>query len=295
VDEGARLSDLIRSLGLALVGTMHPKMLWLSFRPFLIVSIFWGIVIWLIWSPALEILRTFLTASIFTSWIQSGLEYVGFDEARAWIAPLFLVILLIPIIAISLLVFIAFSTVPAVVDSVVKQKAYEGIMRIKGGSLVGSFFYTLWSALICLALVMLTLPVWWIPPLFAILPPLLWGWLTMRLMAYDVLLDHATAEERNQLLEEHRWTLLGMGVVAGLIGAVPTFFWATSVLALVLFPFVSFVALWIYSLIFIFSALWFSHFLLYALKQLRQKEQLNTIDTSATLIANSSNSGLIDG
>jgi len=289
------LSDLIRSLGLALVGTMHPKMLWLSFRPFLIVSIFWGVVIWLIWSPALEMLRTFLTASIFTSWIQSGLEYVGFDEARAWIAPLFLVILLIPIIAISLLVFIAFSTVPAVVDSVVKQKAYEGLDRIKGGSFIGSFFYTLWSALICLALVMLTLPVWWIPPLFAILPPLLWGWLTMRLMAYDVLLDHATSEERNQLLEEHRWTLLGMGVVAGMIGAVPTFFWATSVLALVLFPFVSFVALWIYSLIFIFSALWFSHFLLHALKQLRQKEHKNTIDTSATLITNPSNPGVIDG
>lgn len=289
------MSDLIRSLGLALVGTMHPKMLWLSFRPFLIVSIFWGVVIWLIWSPALEMLRTFLTASIFTSWIQSGLEYVGFDEARAWIAPLFLVILLIPIIAISLLVFIAFSTVPAVVDSVVKQKAYEGLDRIKGGSFIGSFFYTLWSALICLALVMLTLPVWWIPPLFAILPPLLWGWLTMRLMAYDVLLDHATPEERNQLLEEHRWTLLGMGVVAGMIGAVPTFFWATSVLALVLFPFVSFVALWIYSLIFIFSALWFSHFLLHALKQLRQKEHKNTIDTSATLITNPSNPGVIDG
>ena len=289
------MSDLIRSLGLALVGTMHPKMLWLSFRPFLIVSIFWGVVIWLIWSPALEMLRTFLTASIFTSWIQSGLEYVGFDEARAWIAPLFLVILLIPIIAISLLVFIAFSTVPAVVDSVAKQKAYEGIMRIKDGSFIGSFFYTLWSALICLALVMLTLPVWWIPPLFAILPPLLWGWLTMRLMAYDVLLDHATPDERNQLLEEHRWTLLGMGVVAGMIGAVPTFFWATSVLALVLFPFVSFVALWIYSLIFIFSALWFSHFLLHALKQLRQKEHMNTIDTSATLITNPSNPGVIDG
>ena len=289
------MSDLIRSLGLALVGTMHPKMLWLSFRPFLIVSIFWGIVIWLIWSPALEMLRTFLTASIFTSWIQSGLEYVGFDEARAWIAPLFLVILLIPIIAISLLVFIAFSTVPAVVDSVVKQKAYEGLVRIKGGSFVGSFFYTLWSALICLALVMLTLPVWWIPPLFAILPQLLWGWLTMRLMAYDVLLDHATPDERNQLLEEHRWTLLGMGVVAGMIGAVPTFFWATSVLALVLFPFVSFVALWIYSLIFIFSALWFSHFLLHALKQLRQKEHMNTVDTSATLITNPSNPGVIDG
>jgi hypothetical protein len=292
------LADLIRSLGLALVGTMHPKMLWLSFRPFLIVSIFWGCVIWLIWSPALEILRNFLTTSIFTSWIQNGLEFVGFDQARAWVAPLFLVILLIPIIAISLLVFIAFSTVPAVVDSVVKQNAYKDLARVPGGSFVGSFFYTLWSAFLCLALVMLTLPVWWIPPLFAIFPPLLWGWLTMRLMAYDVLLNHASSEERNQLLEEHRWTLLGMGVIAGMIGAVPTFFWATSVFALVLFPFVSFVALWIYSLIFIFSALWFSHFLLNALKKLREKQSSNTIDEPGTLLANQESStrpGVIDG
>ena len=120
----------------------------------------------------------------------------------------------------------------------------------------------------------------------------------MRLMAYDVLLNHASSEERNQLLEEHRWTLLGIGVIAGMIGAVPTFFWATSVFALVLFPFVSFVALWIYSLIFIFSALWFSHFLLNALKQLREKQQSNTIDEPGVLLANQESStrpGVIDG
>lgn len=290
------MGEVIRSLGLALVGTMHPKMLWLSFRPFLIVSIFWACIIWLIWSPALEILRTFLTASIFTSWIQNGLELVSFDDARAWIAPLFLVILLIPLIAISLLVFIAFSTVPAVVEGVVKQGAYKDLARLHGGSFVGSFFYTLWSVLICLALVFLTLPVWWIPPLFAIFPPLLWGWLTMRLMSYDVLINHASSEERQQLLETHRWTLFGMGIVAGMIGAVPTFFWATSVLALVLFPFVSFVALWIYSIIFIFAALWFSHYLLSALKQLRA--QAIIIDAPAAPIVEQTNHthrGAIDG
>jgi len=34
---------------------------------------------------------------------------------------------------------------------------------------------------------------------------------------------------------------------------------------------------------------------LHALKQLRQKEHKNTIDTSATLITNPSNPGVIDG
>ncbi len=278
------MQQVFKSFGLALVGVMHPKMLWLSLRPFLIVSVFWGALIWLTWTPALEMLSTFLTASIFTSWIADGLIWAGFESARAWIAPLFFVMLLIPLISISLLVFIAMTTVPTIVKVVTRQYAYEDIAKKKGGSLFGSFVYTLWSALICLALVMLTLPVWWIPPLVAVLPPLLWGWLTMRLMSYDVLALHATAEERDTLLHQHRWPLLAMGIVSGMLGAVPTFFWATSVLALVLFPIVSFVALWIYSLIFVFAALWFTHYLFEALKELRSKELDRSLNIEARVI-----------
>jgi uncharacterized membrane protein HdeD (DUF308 family) len=88
----------------------------------------------------------------------------------------------------------------------------------------------------------------------------------MKLMAYDVLAKHASAEERDALMQQHRWNLLAMGVVSGLLGAIPTFFWATSVFTFVFFPFVSFLVLWIYSLVFVFSALWFAHYLLDALR-----------------------------
>ena len=266
------LQQVFKSFGMALVGSMHPRMLWLSLRPFLIVSVLWGVLIWLTWTPALEALSIFLTTSIFTSWIQEGLIWAGFENARAWIAPLFFVMLIIPLITISLLVFIAFSTVPAIVKIASRQSQFQDLECKRGGGFFGSLIYSLWSALICLVLVMLTLPVWWVPPLVAVLPPLLWGWLTMRLMSYDVLAKHASAEERDLLLQKYRWPLLCMGIASGMLGAVPTFFWATSALALVLFPIVSFVALWIYSLIFVFAALWFSYFLLDALKQLRDEE-----------------------
>ena len=278
------LPQVLKSFGLALVGTMHPRMLWLSMRPFLIVSILWGCLIWLTWTPALELLSIFLTTSMFTSWIQDGLIWAGFENARAWIAPLFFVMLIIPLITISLLVFIAFSTVPAIVNIVAKQAAYQDLDYKRGGGFFGSLVYTLWSALICLALVLLTLPVWWVPPLVAVLPPLLWGWLTMRLMSYDVLANHASSEERDVLLEKYRWPLLTMGIVSGMLGAVPTFFWATSALALILFPIVSFVALWIYSLIFVFAALWFSHFLLDALKELRQEELAKSLTIESRVV-----------
>ncbi|QWD46650.1 EI24 domain-containing protein [Polynucleobacter paneuropaeus] len=266
------VQQVVRAFGLALVGTMHPRMLWLSLRPFFIISVFWGCLIWLTWTPSLAMLSSFLTNSIFTNWIQNGLIWAGFDNARAWIAPFFFVMMIIPLIAISLLVLIAFTTVPAIVNSLCKQSLYSDLQSKRGGSLIGSLFYTFWSAFICLVLVMLTLPVWWIPPLFAILPPLFWGWLTMRLMSYDVLAGHASSEERDILIQQNRWSLLVMGIACGMLGAVPTFFWATSALALVLFPIVSFVALWIYSLIFVFAGLWFSHFLLEALQNLRKDE-----------------------
>lgn len=278
------MQQVFKSFGLALVGTMHPRMLWLSLRPFLIVSILWGSLIWLTWTPALEMLSIFLTTSIFTSWIQDGLIWAGFENARAWIAPLFFVMLLIPLISISLLVFIAFTTVPTIVKAVTRQHTYQDLEQKKGGGFFGSLIYTIWSALICLALVMLTLPVWWVPPLVAVLPPLLWGWLTMRLMSYDILAQHATSQERDTLLQRHRWPLLAMGIFSGMLGAVPTFFWATSALALVLFPIVSFVALWIYSLIFVFAALWFTHYLLEALKELRREALDQSLNIEARVI-----------
>ncbi len=278
-------SGVLRALGLALVGSMHPRMLWLSFRPFLIVAFFWGVLLWFVWSPALDYLRIFLSASIFTSWIEHALAWLGIEGSQTWLAPLFFIMLLMPIAAISLLVTIAFSTVPAIVNSVAEQAAYAKLAIHLDASFFGSFFgslvYTIWSSLICLVLVFLSLPVWWIPPLFAILPPLLWGWLTMRLMTYDVLAKHATTAERNTLLEKYRWSLLIMGILAGLLGVVPSFFWATSVLALVLFPFVSFVALWVYSIIFVFAALWFSHFLLQALVDLRSAPMNDVIEADA--------------
>ncbi len=86
------------------------------------------------------------------------------------------------------------------------------------------------------------------------------------------------------LLHQHRWSLLAMGIVSGMLGAVPTFFWATSALALVLFPIVSFVALWIYSLIFVFAALWFTHYLLDALKELRRSEVEKTLNIETRVI-----------
>jgi hypothetical protein len=260
---------VFRALGLSMIGLIHPKMLWLSLRPFLFVSIAWGILFFFIWEPTLEIIRIFITTSFLTAWIADVMSAAGWEEVRAVMAPLLLVMVLIPLITISLLVFVAFTSIPSVVKHLSKQTHYQSLHQANAGGIWGSIAYALISIFICLFFLLITLPIWWIPPMVAILPPLLWGWLTMRLMSYDVLALHASAGERDALIAQHRWRLLSMGIVSGMLGAVPTFFWATSAMAMIFFPIVSFFALWIYSLVFIFSALWFAHFLLNALHEYR--------------------------
>ena len=61
-----------------------------------------------------------------------------------------------------------------------------------------------------------------------------------------------------------------MGIACGALGAAPSLLWAVSALALVLAPFLILVSIWLYTLVFAFSSLWFAHYLLAALQRLRR-------------------------
>ena len=67
-------------------------------------------------------------------------------------------------------------------------------------------------------------------------------------------------------MKEHRAALLLMGVVAGYLGAIPSLIGMAGVMvAAFLLP----IMLWLYTLVFAFSSLWFIHYCLAALEQHR--------------------------
>jgi len=88
-----------------------------------------------------------------------------------------------------------------------------------------------------------------------------------------VLAEHASREERRELMRRHRPALLAMGVLAGLLGAAPGVVWASGVMFVALAPVLVPVAIWIYTLVFAFAALWFAHFALAALAALRLERE----------------------
>ncbi|MFJ5382534.1 EI24 domain-containing protein [Cupriavidus sp. CER94] len=261
------MNDILRAFGRAVVSQLHPRMLMLTVIPFVLATALWGGLIWWGWDPIMGTARALLEGSVFTSWIYAMLDWLGLQSLRTVVAPLFVLTLAIPLVIASMLIFISLFSVPAVVKHL--ERAYPDLQKAHGGSIAGSVFQALGNTVVFLLLVLVTLPLWLIPPFFALIPPVLWGWLTYRVMTYDALSEHATAEERKTLMKRHRIPLLTIGVVVGLLGSAPTLLWVWSAVIIFLFPVVLAGTLWLYVLIFIFSALWFGHFCLRALADLR--------------------------
>jgi len=100
-------------------------------------------------------------------------------------------------------------------------------------------------------------------------------------MTYDVLAEHASREERRELIRRHRGALLAMGVVTGYLGAAPSLVWASG--ALGARPRSGVGAAWpcgIYTLVFAFSALLVRALRAGALQALR-RERTATGDAAA--------------
>lgn len=265
------MNDILRALGRALVSLLHPRMLWLTAMPFVVSGLIWGAVIWFGWVPFTDFLRVWLEQWQFTQWIYRFFGYFGIDSVRMALAPFILVALLIPLIVVTALLLIAGWSMPAVLRHL-SRRHYIHLEARQGGSFWGSLGQSLGATVVFLVAALLTLPLWLVPPFFALIPPLLWGWLTYRVMTYDALALHASRDERRALVRRYRLPLLSIGIASGLLGSVPTLLWVWSAWLIVFFPVVTAVTIWIYSFILVFTALWFGYYCLRALQRMRAEE-----------------------
>jgi len=100
-----------------------------------------------------------------------------------------------------------------------------GIIRSSRAGRAAARFASAWNALVASlwfgALLVASLPLWLVPPLWPALPALLLGYLNYRVFAYDALAEHASADELGQILREDRAPLFALGVAVALAGHVP--------------------------------------------------------------------------
>lgn len=259
---------LFDSFWRAVAYCMHPRVIALSFLPLVLMVVLSFASGYLFWDAAVAGVMgwfdTFGLMQTFLGW----LERMGMGSLRAVFAPLVVLVLATPVIVLLCLLLVAVFMTPAMVE-LVGQRRFETLERKRGGSMVVGVLWSLGSTLLAVIALVLSVPLWLIPPLVLILPPLIWGWLTYRVFAFDALATHASVDERKQIMKTHRGPLLLMGVLSGYLGAAPSLLWASGAMFIALAPLLVPVAIWIYTLVFAFASLWFSHYALAVLAGMR--------------------------
>ncbi len=259
---------LFDSFWRAVAYCLHPRVIALSVLPLLIgVALSLGLG-WLYWESAVAAMRAMLES---WSLVDAGLKWVesvAGASFRSVLAPLLVVLLAAPVIVVVSVLLVAVLMVPAIVN-LVAERRYPLLQRKHGAGVLASFAFSLGCTVLATVVMVVSLPLWFVPPLVLVLPPLIWGWLTYRVMSFDAMADHASADERHELMRRHRLPLLGIGVVSGYLGAAPSLLWALSAVTVIFAPFVIALSVWLYTLVFAFSALWFAHYLLAALAAIR--------------------------
>ena len=262
---------MIDSFWRAAAYCLHPRVIWWSVVPLLVTGLLAGVLGYFFWESALMAVRERLDAWSLSASVLGWLAPVGGGGLRGFIAPLIVVALAVPVVVIVSLLMVALMMMPRLVD-LVAQRRFPLLERRHGEPAWRGALVSLGATIVALLVLVVSTPLWLIPPLVLLLPPLIWGWLSYRVMSFDALAEHASRQERLALMRGHRLPLLGIGIVTGYLGAAPALVWAVSVVSLVFAPLLIVVSVWLYTLVFAFSALWFIHYTLAALEALRASQ-----------------------
>ncbi len=262
---------LLDSFWRAVAYCLRPRVIALSFLPLvLMVALALGLG-YFFWDNALDWVRGVLEASAVLNTAWNWLQSIGAGSLKTVLAPLIVIFAVTPIIVVLSLLLVAVLMTPAL-TLLVAERRFAQLERKRGGSVLLGLLWSLGSTALALLTLVISSPLWLVPPLILVLPPLIWGWLTYRVMAFDVLAEHASTEERRELLRRHRGWLLAMGVFCGYLGAAPGLLWVSGALFAAAFVILVPLAIWIYMLVFSLSSLWFAHYCLAALQALRDEK-----------------------
>ena len=211
------MNTVARALLFSFVNLFHPRILWLMIWPMLAALCVWGFAAFLLWTRT-----AFWLSAHLKDWVESGVFLVRFDtgDAMLFVAHAVMVLLFVPLVWLTALMILSVFGMPAMVEHVASRR-FPQLARRKGGTVAGS----VWNAVVALAgligLILLSVPFWLLPPLWPLIPVAIAGWLNQRVLRYDALAEHATAEEMRRIFSARRGAMFAMGAILALLAYVP--------------------------------------------------------------------------
>ena len=209
-----RITD---SLMFALRNFLHPRMLWLMAWPVAVAIVVWIGVLVLMWAEAIAWLGDKMRG-----WITHATFFIDWDPTLVamWLAKALLIIMLLPLVQVTALLILGIFGMPSMVEHVAARN-FQTLDRRHGGTFAGSVVNSIVAVLGLIGLGLLSLPFWFFPPLWPAIPVVIFGWVNQRVLRYDALAEHATAEEMLRVFREQRWGMYLLGAILALVAYIP--------------------------------------------------------------------------
>jgi hypothetical protein len=209
--------NVLGALVYGIANLFHPRMLWLMVWPMLVSLAVWGTVAFVLWTR----LALWLAAHL-KQWLEPALGFVRLDfgDATVIAANVILFLLFVPLVYLTALFILGVFGMQKMVDHVA-TRSFAHLERRRGGGTAGS----LWNGFVALAgilgLLIVSLPLWLLPPLWPLIPLAVLSWGNQRLLRYDALAEHADQAEMARLFRERRGALYMLGFLLALLAYVP--------------------------------------------------------------------------
>ena len=271
------MKAVLKSYGRALLMQFNFKMLLLTLVPSILGLVLWGLLLYLSLQPLIDFLQQNLVSGNMYRMAGDLLTFFGLLALKAFLVPLIAMWLLLPVMLLTALIFVSVVAMP-LMNRNISRRYFPLLEKKRAVGWWHSAGFALVSLAIFLLLWLLSLPLSLLIPLGLIVQPLLIGWLTYRVMAYDALAGHATVLERQTIMQAQRWQLWTVGTITGLLSTLPGMIWMGGALWIFVLPLFAAVAIWLYVVVFMFSGIWFQLFCLEALERLRQKQTEPQLD-----------------
>jgi CysZ protein len=209
--------SIARSLLYGFGNLLHPRMLWLMLWPMLVSLLVWGTVAIVLWVRTAVWLAGVLQQLLQSVPLVASLDLAAFALIAAHVL---LFLAFVPLVYLTALFILSMFGMEKMVDHVA-DRTYPDLERRRGGGFSGSVTNGVVSLLGMAGLAIASVPLWLVPPLWPVIPVVILGWANQRLLRYDALAEHATAEERSALFRQLRGRLYLLGVLFALAAYVP--------------------------------------------------------------------------
>jgi membrane protein implicated in regulation of membrane protease activity len=221
------MTEMTRALGRALASAFQPKMLLLAVWPIAVSLLLWTILALLFGARVASWLQRYLTDSPLGG-LTSGWSL--FDMIAPVLSWVVVIVLFVPLVLATATLIIGIISMPAMVEHVARRD-YPQLERKHGGTFVGSLWNGVTALVIFVILSVLSLPLWFVPLFWPIIPVLLFGYLNQRVFRYDAASEHASVEERRRLFGRYGASFYALGVLLALAAQVPVIGMFVPVLA----------------------------------------------------------------